>query len=589
MAETAFFSTEGHASLLASGLQLLRQSIDLCDVVVVVDGHRFHAHRNVLASISGYFQTMFLGEFAERRQTEITLHDVDAASVMTLIDYAYTGKAQCAVDNIERLYASAHLLQFNDVVTKCSKVLRMQADLSNCLHLGIFADRYSDSLLMSVSDRMAAVNIVEVADTEEFLALSAEHLCRIVALDELGVRDEVEVLRVISKWIKHDYESRGKHAKDLLNLVRLPLLDLAKCETLLKLRELQVGERVTERVTEDAKKEGEGAALPRTGCQDVLLVVGGETSEYDDEIHRNYYCVSNESRYYDPSRDVWDSFPSLVEPRFRPGLVTVGDVLYAVGGKMIDPNIIYNKYDSLADHAYFLNTVERYDSKHNRWVADVAPMSYPRPGNEVTSCLGRIFGISPNREKQNNWLVEAYDSEENRWLPFSSPPKYCLKDATIAALSDHIYMFFPASTSGGYRDRFGYVRYNPIEDRWQSYSVAPFSFRLTNGAAPRFTVANNDRINFYWNDLFCASFASNSEQWSKFLPQSNLRYSWDVCSGGAGDRDNFYILSDSLVEVIDVDSPSKMAERKPGKKYIPKGLRQCGAKFVSRKFALNLM
>ncbi|XP_065840172.1 kelch-like protein 20 [Oscarella lobularis] len=374
MAETEVFATEEHPFLLASGLQLLRQSKDLCDVVVVVDGHRFHAHRTILASISGYFRTMFLGEFAERRQTEVTLYDVDATSVKTLIDYAYTGKAQCAVDDIKRLYASAHLLQFDDVVTKCSKGLRMQADLSNCLHLGMFADQYSDSLLMSVSDRMAAVNIVELADTEEFLALSADHLCRIVALDELGVRDEVEVLRVISKWIKHDYESRGKYAKDLLNLVRLPLLDLAKCETLL--RELQMGERVTERVTEDAKKEGEGAALPRTGCQGVLLVVGGEKSEYDENEEGHHYSVSNESRYYDPSQDVWNSFPSLVETRSCPGLVTVGDVLYAVGGEMIDPNICYSEFEERENYAY--STVERCDLKHNRWVADVAPMSYPR-------------------------------------------------------------------------------------------------------------------------------------------------------------------------------------------------------------------
>ena len=577
MAETAVFATEEHLSLLASGLQLLRQSKDLCDVVVVVDGHRFHAHRNVLASISGYFRTMFLGEFAERRQTEITLNDVDAASVKTLIDYAYTGEAQCEIDDIIRLYASAHLLQFDDVVTKCSKVLRMRADVSNCLHLGMFAHRCSDSLLMSVSDRMAAVSIVELADTEEFLALSADHLCRIVALDELGVRDELEVLRVISKWIKHEYESRRKHAKDLLNLVRLPLLDLARFETLLK--ELQMGELVTERVAEDEEKEGEGATLPRTGCQGVLLVVGGETSEKDRERKGYHYSVSNESRYYDPSQNVWDSFPSLVEPRSRPGLVTVGDVLYAVGGEMINPNIFHHETENREDYACFLNTVERYDSKHNRWVADVAPMSYPRPGNEVTSCLGRIFAISPNPEG-NEWFVEAYDSEENRWFPFSSPRNLCKSDVTVAALSDHVYVFY------GEGDSFGYIRYNPIDDRWQSYSEAPFSFR---GARPRFSVANNDSINFYPRYSFCASFASNSEHWSRFSPPSNLQYSWYDCEGGAADRDNFYILSDSCVTVIDVDSPSKIRERKPDKKYIPEGLERYGAKFISRKFALNLM
>ena len=81
---------------------------------------------------------------------------------------------------------------------------------------------------MRVCDRIAAVNIVDVADTDEYLALSAEHLRRIVSLDELGVRDEEAVLHMISKWIKHDYDSRKKHAKDLLNLVRFSLIDWEK-------------------------------------------------------------------------------------------------------------------------------------------------------------------------------------------------------------------------------------------------------------------------------------------------------------------------------------------------------------------------
>ena len=576
MAEKAIFATEGHPSILLSGLQSLRQSNDLCDVVIVVEGHRFHAHRIVLASISDYFHTMFLGDFAERRQTEITLHNVDAASMTTLIDYAYTGTAQCAVHEVEQLYASAHFLRFDDVVAECSKWLMSHADLSNCLHLGLFADRYSDSLLMSVSDRTAAVNIVDVDDTEEFLELSVEHLRRIIALDELGVRVEEQVLLVMSKWMMHDYESRKKHAKVLLNEVRLRLIDFEMCEALLMA--LQMREWVMERVTEEAKEEG--TASSRNGCQDVLLVVGGKVW-ISDCRNGSHYIISNESRFYDPSRDVWSTFPSLVEPRSCPGLVTVGDVLYAVGGEMIEPTT--NRDPCL------LSTVERYDSKQNRWVADVKPMSRPRPGNEITSCLGRVYGISPNPLKKD-WFVETYDSEENRWFPFSSPPKpkYCVEDVTVAALSDHVYVFYHDD-----HDKFGYIRYDPIEDRWQGFSPAPFSVPTIHErrAAPNFTVANYDSINFYWYSSRCASFASKSEQWSKFVPRFDLRTVDCLygCGGGAGDCDNYYLLFDEGVAVIDVASQMQIAEREQGKNYIPKDLRYYGAKFISRNFVLNLI
>ncbi|XP_065839696.1 kelch-like protein 20 [Oscarella lobularis] len=521
---------------------------------------------------------MFLGDFAERRQTEITLHNVDAASMTTLIDYAYTGTAQCAVHEVEQLYASAHFLRLDDVVAKCSKWLMSHADLSNCLHLALFADRYSDSLLMSVSDRTAAVNIVDVADTVEFLALTAEHLRRIIALDELGVRDEEEVLHVISKWMKHDYESRRKHAKVLLNVVRLRLIDLAKCEALLM--ELQMREWVMARVTEEAKEEG--TASSRNGCQDVLLVVGGKVW-ISDCRNGSHYIISNESRFYDPSRDVWSTFPSLVEPRSCPGLVTVGDVLYAVGGEIIEHTTTF--YNRAEMDSYLLSTVERYDSKQNRWVADVKPMSHPRPGNEITSCLGRVYGISPNRLKKN-WFVETYDSEENRWFPFSSPskPRYCVEDVIVAALSDHVYVFYHDD------DEFGYIRYDPIEDRWQSFSPTPFSVHsmYERQEAPHFTVTNNDSINFYWNWALCVSFSSKSEQWCVPYFDWHSRNDYCLFGGGAGDCDNYYLLFAESMAVIDIGS-QRISERKPGKNYIPKYLRHCGAKFISRNFVLNLM
>ena len=233
--------------------------------------------------------------------------------------------------------------------------------------------------------------------------------------------------------------------------------------------QLQIGELVAEKVTEDAKKEG--TASPRTGCQDVLLVVGGDVFRKDYERERYYCRVSNEARYYDPSQDVWNSFPSLVEPRSRPGLVTVGDVLYAVGGETVNPKIWFDEDDDREEHVLPLKTVERYDSKQHRWEADVEPMSYPRPGNEVTSCRGRIFGISlewigPSwHPEANNWFAEVYNPEENEWLPISPPskPSYRLKDVTVAALSDQVYVFYRE------RNNFRYMKYDPIEDRWQSF------------------------------------------------------------------------------------------------------------------------
>ena len=382
--------------------------------------------------------------------------------------------------------------------------------------------------------------IVDVADTDEYLALSAEHLRRIVSLDELGVRDEEAVLHVISKWIKHDCESRKKHAKDLLNLVRFALIDLEKCKTLFM--ELQIGELVVEKVTEDAKKEG--TVLPRTGCQDVLLVVGGDIFRKAYDQGGGHYCnVSNEARYCDPFQDVWNSFPSLIEPRSCPGLVTLNNVQYAVGGEMVNPEIWFSEDDDREEHAFPLETVERYNSKQHRWVADVEPMSYPGPGNEVTSCCGRIFGISlewigPSwHPKANNWFAEAYNPAENKWFPISSPskPSYRLEDVIVAALSDQVYVFYRK------RNNFRYMKYDPIEDRWQSFSPAPFSFRRTSETEPNFTVTINGSIYFFSSGSSSVSFSSKNELWSRFSLRSDIASDLCYhCGGGAGDSNKFY-------------------------------------------------
>lgn len=57
-----------------------------------VGGGEILAHRVVLASVSPYFHAMFNGSLAEKEQREVTLHDIDAAALTTLVEYSYTGE-----------------------------------------------------------------------------------------------------------------------------------------------------------------------------------------------------------------------------------------------------------------------------------------------------------------------------------------------------------------------------------------------------------------------------------------------------------------------------------------------------------------
>lgn len=57
------------------------------------------AHKVVLASVSPYFHAMFNDDLAEKLQGEVTIQDIDATALQTLVEYSYTGKIICLWDN----------------------------------------------------------------------------------------------------------------------------------------------------------------------------------------------------------------------------------------------------------------------------------------------------------------------------------------------------------------------------------------------------------------------------------------------------------------------------------------------------------
>jgi hypothetical protein len=69
----------------------LVEAPELADVVLVVEGERFPAHRNVLAARSEYFRGLLLSGMQEGSgQQEIKLGEVSAGAFRVLLRYLYT-------------------------------------------------------------------------------------------------------------------------------------------------------------------------------------------------------------------------------------------------------------------------------------------------------------------------------------------------------------------------------------------------------------------------------------------------------------------------------------------------------------------
>ncbi|KAJ8379633.1 hypothetical protein SKAU_G00004110 [Synaphobranchus kaupii] len=97
-----------------------RQLGQLCDITVVIQGHRFRAHRAVLAASSPYFCDQVL----LKNSVRVVLPDVMLPSVFeSLLQSCYTGTLLLPAGEVVGFLTAASFLQMWHVVDKCTELL----------------------------------------------------------------------------------------------------------------------------------------------------------------------------------------------------------------------------------------------------------------------------------------------------------------------------------------------------------------------------------------------------------------------------------------------------------------------------------
>ncbi|XP_065827288.1 kelch-like protein diablo [Oscarella lobularis] len=548
MAKTIAFTRDSAPSATVVSLDSFRVSNYLCDVVIVSkDGQRFPAHKIMLASASQFFHAMFSGSFLEGNQSEVAMGTVDGEVTKMLIEYAYTGKTECpaSFDVVLSLYAAAHYVQFDELLNSCSKWLRRHVDVSDCLSLSIVADRYGDLRLLQLCDRVAAENVLLLAEKEEFLSLSVEHLSRIIAQDHLGVKFEDDVLIILRKWIEHDEESRRDHVETLSKYVRFPLIDLQKSSSVLSRLNL-----VSHCQSPDA------SCQRRIGGDGFLLVAGGKFEE-DCGPYPPKDVAVRDVYVYDANNDKWASFPPLAEKIANHKIATSRGVTYVLGGK------VSYKFNFDEDALTKTNAVQRYDAERRKWVMCKGKhMSCERQGFEIVSFDDSIYGMS--LESWRGAMCEVFDPEKQAWIPLSSPVDSFDNRYIICSLDERIF-----AIGFNRRGELGYMKYVPYEDRWCEFKSCPLpansdiefgDVSLSDALDPMscvyVTVKNKLYINVR-NTNSAAVFDGHNERFSvadKFFPFASLGLAYDLDSKRMyclGDEENQMAVYDERISKWD--------------------------------------
>ena len=123
--EETFMVFENCENSLGTRLNTLRETGELCDIVIKVEGLSIEAHKVVLSAGSNVFHAMICGGFKESQQQEIELkHEfLTGRAVSRVVEYLYTGVFQISkdieLDHVKDILQGENLLNISSFAISC--------------------------------------------------------------------------------------------------------------------------------------------------------------------------------------------------------------------------------------------------------------------------------------------------------------------------------------------------------------------------------------------------------------------------------------------------------------------------------------
>lgn len=123
------------------------------DVVLIVEGIKFHVHKSTLSMWSPVFEKMFTSDFAEKDAKEIELPGKTAREIEVLLNIVYThGRRQrITAENYQFLLELGEEYQMERVKELCYEYLSSNVQDTNCVKFYMIANKFGLEPLMKES------------------------------------------------------------------------------------------------------------------------------------------------------------------------------------------------------------------------------------------------------------------------------------------------------------------------------------------------------------------------------------------------------------------------------------------------------
>ncbi|XP_032999358.1 kelch-like protein 32 isoform X4 [Lacerta agilis] len=383
--------SSSHNDAVLAALNQQRSDGILCDITLIAEEQKFHAHKAVLAACSDYFRAMFSLCMVESGAEEVNLHGITSIGLKQALDFAYTGQVLLEPGVIQDVLAAGSHLQLLEMLSLCSHYLIQLAVRwleHNCRY------QYMDELLQHIRFGLMDVDTLHTVALSHPLVQASETATALI--NEALVYHQ----SIYAQPIWQTRRTKPRFQSDTLYIIG------GKKREICKVKELRYFNPVDQDNVYIAgiANWSELAPMPVGRSHhcvavmgDFLFVAGGEVEHATGRT-----CAVRTACRYNPRNNSWAEIGPMKNCREHFVLGAVDEYLYAVGGR--------NELRQV------LPTVERYCPKKNKWTF---VQSFDRSlschaGYVVDGLLWISGGVTNTAQYQNRLMV--YDPSQNKWL-----------------------------------------------------------------------------------------------------------------------------------------------------------------------------
>lgn len=163
----------------------------------------------------------------EKDSNEVVINDIDGKTLQSVVECIYTGRIDVNENNVRTLLAAASFFLFSHLVQKCTEFLTQSGAVneSNCVGINELAMKYSFAKLKEYLFGYIIRNFLKISKNDELNRMSKEGLVEVLKSDLLENDSEEDIFNALVKWVRFDLEKRKSEFLELVQLVRLNVLN----------------------------------------------------------------------------------------------------------------------------------------------------------------------------------------------------------------------------------------------------------------------------------------------------------------------------------------------------------------------------